>query len=65
MFECDAMHSAAPMVSHELAPAPMADAELGAAPSTPTHPLVLAADTVDAGRSRAVSLSRFGSLYGP
>jgi hypothetical protein len=66
VLEAGAIHASPLVVGHEPAcGAATADSEIGASPSTRTHPLVLAADRVGISRTRAVSLSRMGSLYGP
>lgn len=59
------IHAAPPIVSHEPARTAATTCQDSASPSTRTHPLVLAADMVGVTLTRAVSLSRMGSLYGP
>ena len=65
VVDAGAIHAAPPTVSHEPARSAATASQDGASPSTRTHPLVLAADLVGVTLTRAVSLSRMGSLYGP
>ncbi len=65
VLDAGAIHAAPPIVSHEPACGAATSSQAGTSPSTRTHPLVLAADMVGVTLTRAVSLSRMGSLYGP